>query len=151
MADLLVGYFTASKQRNQIQIAGHGLLNGDAVRFTLGAAGNTLPTPLVEGTWYYVIGAAPDTFQVSMVTGGAAIVLTDEGTGSNEAWSPAPTADVWAYEMLISSATVPSYTPDLTEVNYFEQRGWELKFMAQGIIEGGRFWFLMQKQEPPQT
>ena len=40
MADILVGYFTAAKQPvNQIQIASHGLLNGDTVRFTLGRRG----------------------------------------------------------------------------------------------------------------
>jgi hypothetical protein len=148
MADILVGYFTASKQLNQIQIAGHGLLNGVTVRFTLGASGNTLPTPLVEGTWYYVIGAASDTFQVSASGGGAAIVLTDEGAGSNEAWSPAPTESVWAYEMLTSENT---FTPDVTEVNWYAQRGWELMDMQQigGGAAIGRFWYLLRKKEAP--
>jgi hypothetical protein len=147
MSDILVGYFTASKQLNHIQIAGHGLLNGDTVRFTLGATGNTLPAPLVEGTWYYVIGAASDAFQVSGTSGGAAVVLTDEGTGSNEAWSPAPTENVWAYEILTSEN---SFTPELTEVNLYAQRGWELSDMQQigGGAEKGRFWYLMRKQEP---
>jgi hypothetical protein len=150
MADILVGYFTASKQLNQIQIAGHGLLNGDTVRFALGASGNTLPTPLAEGTWYYVVSAASDTFQVSVTSGDVAIVLTDEGTGSNEAWSPAPTGVVWAYEMVGSEIKAPEYMPDMTNVNFYAERGWELVFMGeiQSTRAGGsRFWYLMRKQE----
>lgn len=150
MSDILVGYFTALKQPvNQIQIPGHGLLNGDTVRFTLGATGNTLPTPLVVGTWYYVVGAASDTFQVAQASGGAAIVLTTIGTGSNEAWSPAPVANVWVYEMLVGGIMEPALIPDISEVNSYAQRGWELMFMDQGRLQGSRFWYLMRKQEPP--
>lgn len=150
MADILVGYFTALKQPvNQIQIPSHGLLNGDTVRFTLGATGNTLPVPLVVGTWYYVVGAASDTFQVAATKGDAPVVLTTVGTGSNEAWSPAPVANVWAYEMLMSAIDEVTLIPDISEVNSYAQRGWELRDLGQGTVKGVRFWFLMQKQEPP--
>jgi hypothetical protein len=149
MSDILVGYFTASKQLNQFTITHHGLLNGDQVRFALGATGNTLPSPLVEGTWYFVVNATSGTFQISATSGGAIIILANIGTGSNEAWSPGPTANVWVYEMLTTQITEPALTVDITEVNYYAQRGWELYFIGQGIITGGRFWFLMRKQEPP--
>lgn len=150
MADILVGYFTASKQpANQIQVASHGLLNGDTVRFALGATGNTLPTPLVVGTWYYVVGAASDTFQVAATSGATPIVLTTIGTGSNEAWSPAPTGTVWAYEMVGSEIKSPEYMPDMTDVNFYAERGWELVFMGQVQSTrpgGSRFWYLVRKQ-----
>ena len=150
MADILVGYFTAAKQPvNQIQIASHGLLNGDTVRFTLGATGNTLPAPLVVGTWYYVVGAASDTFQVATTSGGAVIVLTTIGTGSNEAWSPAPAESVWAYEMLVGGINESDSMPDITEVNFYGQRGWELMALGQGLKQGTRFWYLMRKKEAP--
>lgn len=152
MADILVGYFTAAKQPvSQIQIANHGLLNGDTVRFSLGATGNTLPVPLVVGTWYYVVGATSDTFQVAATSGGSPIVLTTIGTGANEAWSPAPIANVWVYEMLTTQVVEPALVPDVSEVNFYAQRGWELMFMGQGTITGGRFWYLMRKQEPAST
>ena len=101
------------------------------------------------GTWYYVVGATSDTFQVAATDGGAAIVLTTVGTGSNEAWSPAPVANVWVYEMLTSGVTAPEYMPDITEVNSYAQRGWELMFMGQGTSRVAvDFWYLMRKQEP---
>ena len=149
-ADLLVGFFVASKQNNTFTVPSHGLLNGDTVRYALGATGNTLPTPLVEGTWYYVVNATTDSWQVSATSGGAVFVITDIGTGSNEAWSPAPTENVWVYEMLISNVQSPTYIPDIGEVNSYAQRGWALKFMGQGTIDGGKFWFLLEKQEPAQ-
>jgi hypothetical protein len=150
MADILVGEFIADKNLNQIGIANHGLLNGDTVRFTLGAVNNNLPAPLVVGTWYYVVSAATDTFQVASTKGGVFIDLTSTGTGHNNAWSPAPTADVWCYEMVVAPVNAPEYVPDVSEVNYYAERGWELKFTgwAAGKVTG-RFWFLMQKQEPP--
>jgi hypothetical protein len=152
VSDILVGYFTASKQNNTFTVPSHGLINGDTVRFDIGASGNTIPSPLVIGTWYYVVNAATDTWQVAATSGDVPIVLTDGGTGSNEAWSPAPTANVWAYELLTSEVTSPAYQPDLTEVNFYAQRGWSLKFMGQvagSVAAGGRFWYVMQKQEPP--
>jgi hypothetical protein len=88
---------------------------------------------------------------VAAISGDAPIALTDEGMGSNEAWSPAPTASVWVYELLTSEVTPPAYMPDVTEVNSYAQRGWELMFMGQvaSAVAAGRFWYLMRKQEPP--
>ena len=56
MSDLLVGYFVASKQNNSYTIANHGLLNGDTVRFALGAVGNALPSP-----WLKALGITSST------------------------------------------------------------------------------------------
>ena len=148
MADILVGEFIADKNLNQIAIANHGLLNGDTVRFTLGAVNNNLPAPLVVGTWYYVVSAATDTFQVASTKGGVFIDLTTVGTGHNNAWSPAPTTHVWVYEMLVGGINEPQHIPDISEVNYYAQRGWEVMALGQGLKQGSRFWYFLRKQEP---
>lgn len=58
----------------------HGLANTDRVMLfnTFGAA---LPTGVSEGTVYFVVNAATDTFKVSTTSGGAAVDLTAVGGG----------------------------------------------------------------------
>lgn len=41
----------------------------------------TLPTPLSSNQAYYVVNASGNTFQVSLTQGGAAIDITDSGSG----------------------------------------------------------------------
>lgn len=60
--------------------AGHGLVNGNRVRFS---TTGTLPTGLTAGTTYYVVGAAAGTFQVAATPGGAAIATTGTQTGTH--------------------------------------------------------------------
>jgi hypothetical protein len=59
--------------------AGHGYANGDSV--VVWAGQNTLPAPLAEGTVYFVINTATNTFQLSATSGGAAINITAAGQG----------------------------------------------------------------------
>lgn len=59
----------------------HGLSNGTIVHLR---TGGTLPDPLAVDTDYFVVGATTDTFQLSLTEGGAAIDLTDVGTGTHE-------------------------------------------------------------------
>ena len=56
----------------------HGLSNGDHVSF----ATIVTTTGIVTNTIYFVISAATDTFQVAATSGGAAIALTTNGTGT---------------------------------------------------------------------
>jgi hypothetical protein len=86
--DTLVGTFTVSVQENRILLPSHGLLNDDQVRFALGTEPvNALPPPLVEGTYYFVVGARGNDFQVALSQGGAVVVITDRGVGgTNEVW-----------------------------------------------------------------
>lgn len=58
-----------------ITIASHGLENGCKVRLVRFANG-ALPAPLSEGTTYYVVEAAVDTFKLSTTDGGTAINIT---------------------------------------------------------------------------
>lgn len=63
-----------------ITITGHGLTTGQVIRFT---SSGSLPTGLVAGTDYYVLGATANTFQVSATFGGTAVNLSTQGTGTH--------------------------------------------------------------------
>ena len=56
----------------------HGLSNGDEVSF----ATITSTTGINIDTIYYVVGATTNTFQVALTSGGAAIALTTNGSGT---------------------------------------------------------------------
>lgn len=66
--------FSVDLTAETVKAPAHGLANGDRVVFI----GGTPPGGLVEGTEYFVISAATDTFQVAATAGGAAINLTSE-------------------------------------------------------------------------
>jgi hypothetical protein len=86
--DTLVGVFTVSVQENRILLPSHKLIDDDQVRFVLGTEPvNALPPPLVEGTYYFVVGARGNDFQVALTQGGSVVVITDRGVGgTNEVW-----------------------------------------------------------------
>lgn len=65
---------TADSSTDTITYNSHGLSNGDVVRF-----GGTAPTGLNTSSWYYVVSAAANTFQVSLTRGGSAINFSDNG------------------------------------------------------------------------
>lgn len=90
-ADTLIGTFTVGVSTNQIILPSHGLVNGTQVRFALGTEPvNTLPAPLVVGTYYYVVGARGGDFQVSTTLNGTVIDITTSGVGgTNEVWKKA--------------------------------------------------------------
>lgn len=71
--------FTSTFGTDTLSATAHGFVDEDAVVFT----GADLPAPLVAGTTYYVIatGLTADEFQVSATLGGAAVNLSDDGTG----------------------------------------------------------------------
>lgn len=60
---------------NDVSVPGHGYANDDKIVFY----GGSIPTPLTEGTIYFVSGATTDTFTVSPTAGGTAIDLTGAG------------------------------------------------------------------------
>jgi hypothetical protein len=88
MSDTLVGTFTVSVQENRILLPSHHLVDDDQVRFALGSEPvNALPPPLVEGTYYFVVGARGNDFQVALTQGGSVVIITDRGVGgTNEVW-----------------------------------------------------------------
>jgi hypothetical protein len=63
---------------NTVTSNGHGLANTDRVQL-FNVFAETIPAGVTEGTLYYVVGAATDTFQVSLTSGGAAVDITGQG------------------------------------------------------------------------
>lgn len=80
-ASALKGFFSSDVIANdKLWSAGHGMANGDRVQL-FNVFAESLPTGLTEGTLYYVVGSATDSFQVSATLGGAAIDITATGEG----------------------------------------------------------------------
>ena len=82
---------------NTITITGHGL--ADNTRVVVRNEGGALPAGLsgAVGTEYYIITSASDTFQLSATEGGAAVDITDTGSGIHRIFksyyqTPNPTA-----------------------------------------------------------
>jgi surface protein len=61
-----------------VNLASHGLSNGDEVSF----ATRVTTTGIVTNRIYYVVNAASNTFQVAATLGGSALTLTTNGTGT---------------------------------------------------------------------
>lgn len=81
--DPVIKTFTADNTTDTLTSTAHGYTNGTMVIFPPKA----LPAPLVAGNIYYVIAAAANTFQVSLTSGGAAVDLTTNGTGTLEVYA----------------------------------------------------------------
>jgi hypothetical protein len=97
---------------DQFLSPGHGLANGDRVML-FNAFGTTLPTGVSEGTVYFVVSAATDTFKVSATSGGAAVDLT--GVGGGEGYFEKVIPETFASQGQITVA-VGALTLDLTGV-----------------------------------
>jgi hypothetical protein len=57
----------------------HGLVNGNQIKLT---TTGTMPAPFVAGTIYFVVGSAPNEFQLAATLGGGAITYTTAGSGT---------------------------------------------------------------------
>jgi hypothetical protein len=81
-ASALRGFFTVDTTlgNDTLFSRAHGMANTDRVML-FNVFAETLPTGVTEGTIYYVVGAATDTFQVSTTSGGAAVDITGIGGG----------------------------------------------------------------------
>ncbi len=71
--------FTADANTDTLTAQGHGLSDGDTVQ--LYNSGGKLPAGLDASTTYYVVNAATDTLQLATIAGGAAVDITDTGSG----------------------------------------------------------------------
>ena len=67
--------FTVTISTDVVTSLAHGFSDTNTIVFY----GGTVPSPLVEGTVYYVRDATTDTFKVAATSGGAAIDLTGAG------------------------------------------------------------------------
>jgi len=107
MNDTFVGTFTVSLQDDRILLPSHGLIDGDQVRFALGAAGNIMVVPIVEGTFYFVVESRGNDFRVASTAGAIAIDLTDRGTGSNEVWKSGEGNPTWQMSSTVTAELPP--------------------------------------------
>lgn len=78
--------FTADASTNVFTSAGHGFVDTNAIK--LENTGGALPAPLVAGTTYYVRDKTTDTFKLAATSGGTAIDITTNGTGTNSISGP---------------------------------------------------------------
>jgi hypothetical protein len=66
---------------NTINSDAHGFVNGQCVALLLGP-NSTVPTGLINRRRYFIVGAATNSFQLSLTSGGAAVAITaNTGTG----------------------------------------------------------------------
>ena len=70
---------TADSTTDKLTLTSHSLVVGNVVYVTTGAGG-VLPSPLVEGTPYYVQNVSGNDIKLSLTNGGSAIDLTTNGT-----------------------------------------------------------------------
>ncbi|MFI7643737.1 hypothetical protein [Nonomuraea sp. NPDC049400] len=69
---------SAGVTADAIQSAAHGLADNDRV-MVFNVFAESLPAGLTEGTIYYVVSSATDTFEVSLTQGGASVNITGQG------------------------------------------------------------------------
>jgi hypothetical protein len=74
------GVVDTTLTNDQILAPGHGMSDGDRV-MVFNVFGGTLATGLTEGTVYFVVSSAANTFKVSTTSGGAAVDVTALGNG----------------------------------------------------------------------
>lgn len=73
--------FTADSGTDLLTVTDHVFVNGNSVQVS--NSGGALPAPLVAGTTYFVRDVLGDTFKLAATSGGTAINLTTNGTGTN--------------------------------------------------------------------
>jgi hypothetical protein len=81
-ASAVKGFFSTDTNlaNDQLFSVAHGLADGDRVML-FNVFAEALPTGLAEGTIYFVVGSATNTFKVSLTSGGAAVDITALGGG----------------------------------------------------------------------
>lgn len=81
-ASALKGFFSVDTTlaNDQLFSVGHGMSDGDRV-MVFNVFAESLPTGLTEGTVYFVVSSATNTFKVSATSGGAAVDITAAGGG----------------------------------------------------------------------
>lgn len=81
-ASALKGFFSVDPTltNDALLSVAHGMANGDRVQL-FNVFAESLPAGLAEGTIYFVVNAATDSFKVSATQGGAAVDITALGGG----------------------------------------------------------------------
>lgn len=81
-ASALKGFFSVDTNlaNDQLFSVAHGMSDGDRVML-FNVFSETLPTGVSEGTVYFVVSSATNTFKVSTTSGGSAVDITAVGGG----------------------------------------------------------------------
>jgi len=103
-----------------VNLTAHGLSNGDEVSF----ATIVTTTGIVINTIYFVVGATANTFQVSLTSGGAAIALTTNGSGTVR------------YKATVTAITAPVIAAVPEQSVTFTDVGDLLTSVAHGFVNG---------------
>lgn len=106
LTDGTAGLASADAGTDALTAHSHGLVDDDRVALDPGAYGS-LPGGLNDTTLYFVVGAAADTFQVSLTEGGAAIDITSDGFVN---WTKVTTRETTAGSTFRISAGDLSFT-----------------------------------------
>jgi hypothetical protein len=127
-----------------VQITEHGIPIGTKLMFE---STGTLPSPLVEGTIYYVIaeGYTADSFEVSLTALGSAIDTTTDGTGElsvssvNETligldWSD-DGGHTWSTRHYVSIGEIGEYTQRAIWRRLGRSRGRIFRIMISGAVK----------------
>jgi len=77
--------WVGSAANDTLTLASHGI--ADTTPVCCRSVGGTLPAPLLEDRLYYVVNKTTDTIKLAYTSGGAAIDLTTDGTGTIQAWT----------------------------------------------------------------
>ena len=81
LTDNTAAFTTDYLTDDKLDVTAHGFMNGDIVQVTTSAA--DLPAGLAINTRYYVVNKTANDFEVSLTEGGAAVNITDNGTGTH--------------------------------------------------------------------
>jgi hypothetical protein len=77
---LVQAFVVPDATNDTLECVAHGLIDGETV-VVWAVPGDPLPSPLVEGTVYYVVSSSIDDLKLSATFGGAAIDLSAIGAG----------------------------------------------------------------------
>ena len=113
-ASALKGFFSTDTTlaNDQLLSVAHGLADNDRV-IVYNVFAESLPTGLTEGTVYYVVASAANTFKLSTTQGGAAVDITALGGG--EGYWQRVVPEVFGAQRQITVA-VGALVLDLTDV-----------------------------------
>ena len=119
---------------DKLDATAHGLEN-DA-RVILTSSGADLPAGLDSGTVYYVVNKTTNDFEVSLTSAGAAVQLTDDGTGTHSVQAVTQVTLVdegtySSYDILAGSADI-SGQPSDTDMGLFVQSANDKAFKVHG-------------------
>jgi hypothetical protein len=114
----------------KLDIAAHAMPNNTRVTVS---SSTTLPAGLIQGVVYYVVNQSTNDFELSLTSGGGAVNITDNGTGTHTLveWAAATLVDQGDYDT--SKQILADYSVDLTS----QPSGTSMKWMVETLNTKG--------------